>query len=80
MLRGGEQALVKVKVVHIEVSFRPMQIGKPLFEEIRRYLKQRNFEFHGFSDVSRLKGFLYRHHLLPNRPWRLNAVFYKKWG
>lgn len=78
VLQGGEQALVNVKVVHIEVSFRPMQIGKPLFEEIRRCLKQRNFEFHGFSDVSTLKGFLYRHHLLPNRPWRLNAVFYKK--
>jgi FkbM family methyltransferase len=75
VLRGAAAVLPNVTLLHIEVSFRPMQIGKPLFWEISRYLSYRGFAFHSFMEISALRGFLYRHRLLPNRPWRLNAVF-----
>ncbi len=75
VLRGAERVLRGVTLLHIEVSFRPMQIGKPLFWEISRHLNGHGFAFHSFMEVSAFKGFLYRQRLLPNLPWRLNAVF-----
>jgi len=75
VFRGATRVLATVKVIHVEVSFRPMQLGKPLFWELSRYLKDQGFSFHSFMEVSALKTFLYRHRLLRNLPWRLNAVF-----
>ena len=75
---GGTAVLQSVKLIHVEVSFRPMQVGKPLFWEICDHLQKCNFAFYGFTEVSTFRGFLYRHRLLPNLPWRLNAVFCKK--
>jgi FkbM family methyltransferase len=77
VLRGAARVLRGVTLLHIEVSFRPMQIGKPLFWEISTHLENHGFAFHSFMEVSAFKGFLYRHRLLPNLPWRLNAVFYR---
>jgi FkbM family methyltransferase len=77
VLRGAAAVLRNVTLVHIEVSFRPMQSGKPLFWEVSKYLSNCGFAFHSFIEVSALRGFLYRHRLLPNLPWRLNAVFYR---
>ncbi len=74
---GGATVLQGVKLIHVEVSFRPMQVGKPLFWEICDHLQTRDFAFYGFMEVSAFRGFLYRHKLLPNLPWRLNAVFCK---
>jgi FkbM family methyltransferase len=75
VLRGATQVLRGVTLLHIEVSFRPMQIDKPLFWEISKHLSDHGFAFHSFMEVSAFRGFLYRHRLLPNLPWRLNAVF-----
>jgi FkbM family methyltransferase len=80
VLRGAAAVLRGVTLLHIEVSFRPMQIGKPLFWEISRHLSGHGFAFHSFMEISAFRGFLYRHRLLPNLPWRLNAVFYRKEG
>jgi FkbM family methyltransferase len=77
VLRGAASVLRAVTLLHIEVSFRPMQIGKPLFWEISKYLSDRGFALYSFMEVSAFRGFLYRHRLLPNLPWRLNAVFYR---
>jgi len=79
VLRGGTSVLRGARLVHLEVSFRPMQIGKPLFWEIQEYLAARDYRFCGFMEVSSLKGFLYRYKLLPNLPWRLNAVFCRRY-
>jgi 2-O-methyltransferase len=78
VFRGATRVLATVKLIHVEVSFRPMQLGKPLFWELSRYLKDRGFSFHSFMEISALKTFLYRHRLLPNLPWRLNAVFCRR--
>ncbi|MDQ2842572.1 MAG: FkbM family methyltransferase [Acidobacteriota bacterium] len=78
IFRGAGSVLPDVSLIHVEVSFRPMQIGKPLFWEIQGYLARWGFALYGFMEVSALRGFLYRHRLLPNLPWRLNAVFYRK--
>jgi hypothetical protein len=76
-LQGAANVLKQVKLIHIEVSFRPMQIGKPLFWEIERFLSKHDFRFYRFMEASALRSLLYRHRLLPNLPWRLNAVFCK---
>jgi FkbM family methyltransferase len=75
VFRGATRVLPGVRLIHVEVSFRPMQVGKPLFWELSRYLKSQGFSFHGFMEISALRAFLYRYRLLPNLPWRLNAVF-----
>jgi len=77
VLRGATRVLTHVKLIHAEVSFRPMQLGKPLFWEISRYLKGQGFSLYGFMEISAVKAFLYRRRLLPNPPWRLNAVFFR---
>jgi FkbM family methyltransferase len=78
VLRGAARVLRGVTLLHIEVSFRPMQIEKPLFWDIAKYLEDHGFDFHSFMEISAARGFLYRHRLLPNLPWRLNAVFCRK--
>ena len=75
VFRGATRVLSTVKLIHVEVSFRPMQVGKPLFWEVSRYLRKQGFSFHGFMEISGVRAFLYRYRLLPNLPWRLNAVF-----
>ena len=77
VLRGAEDILSGVKLIHIEVSFRPLHIGKPLFWEIDKYLKSCGFKLDKLVEDSRIKGFLYRHRLLPNLPWRKNALYYR---
>ena len=77
VFRGAARVLQTVKVIHVEVSFRPMQVGKPLFGEIERHLREQGFRFHSFMEISAWRAFLYRHRLLPNPPWRLNAVFFR---
>jgi hypothetical protein len=54
-----------------------MQIGKPLFWEIENHLQRRGFRFGGFIEVPAWQGFVYRKRLVPNLPWRLNAVFHR---
>jgi FkbM family methyltransferase len=75
VLRGSEEILPEVSLIHLEVSFRPMQLGKPLFWTIDAYLRRCGFKFVSFVEVSWLKGFLYRYRLLPNSPWRVNAIY-----
>lgn len=77
VFQGANRVLESVKLIHVEVSFRPMHVGKPLFWEVSEYLSRRGFRFHGFMEISSFKSFLYRHRLAPNLPWRLNAVFFR---
>ena len=74
VLAGGEIVLKGVTLIHIEVSFRPMQVGKPLWWEIDGYLRGQGFRLFKFVGVSRLKAFMVVHKLLPNLPWRWNAL------
>lgn len=78
VFRGGMRVLSTVRLIHVEVSFRPMQVGKPLFWEVSRYLGQQGFSFYGFMEIPVWRALLCRYRLLPNLPWRLNAVFCRK--
>jgi FkbM family methyltransferase len=75
VLAGGKSVLEGVTLIHIEVSFRPMQVGKPLWWEIDGFLRDRGFRLLKFVGVSRLKAFLVVHKLLPNLPWRWDALY-----
>ncbi len=78
VLQGAKKTLENVKFIHIEVSFRPMHVNKPLFWEIDAELKQSGFMLWKFMGKSRIKGFLAIKKLLPRLPWRWDAVYYKK--
>jgi len=75
VLAGGKNVLKNVKLIHIKVSFRPMQVGKPLWWEIDAFLRDRGFRLLKFVGASRLKAFMVVHKLLPNLPWRWNAIY-----
>jgi len=75
VLDGGPRTLRHVTLIYIEVSFRPMQIGKPLWWEIDKLLRARQFRLLKFIEASRLKAFMAVHRLLPNLPWHWNAVY-----
>jgi len=75
VLRGASKTLYAVKALHIEVAFRAMHQGRPLFWEVDRFLNERGFSLYGFSDMGTIKSFLARHKLLPALPWRSDAVY-----
>lgn len=77
VLEGAINTLKSVELIHIEVSFRPMHVGKPLFHEIDQFLIENNFKLSSFVGASKFKSFLLRHKLLPNLPWRMNAIYQK---
>ena len=78
VLQGAVKTLKSVELIHIELSFRPMHLGKPLFNEVDKYLRSHGFKLACFVGHSKIKSFLLRYKLLPNLPWRINAVYEKK--
>lgn len=40
-LQGARSILPRVKIIHVEVMFRPMYLGQPLFWDVHRLLRQR---------------------------------------
>lgn len=77
VFKGGVRTLENVRVIHVEVSFRPSHLGKPLYWEIDAYLRQRGFKFLSFMGASRLKAFIYVHRLFWNLPYRWDAVYFR---
>jgi FkbM family methyltransferase len=75
VLAGGLRTLSHVSLIYIEVSFRPMQIGKPLWWEIDKLLRGQQFRLLKFIEASRWKAFMVVHRLLPNPPWHWNAIY-----
>jgi FkbM family methyltransferase len=70
MLRGGEQRLSDVLVIHIEVEFLEMYKGQALFGDVDVHLRRRGFSFHGFLG---LMGRCYHPVMMnndPNKTWR----------
>lgn len=51
-LKGMEDLLTAVKLIHTEVSFKPVYIGQPLFKDIDAFLKKKHFLFIGFENIS----------------------------
>lgn len=77
VLTGDTKVLTHVSLIHIEVAFRPMQLGRPLFWEVDARLRAHGFWLRRFAGVSRAKAFLVVHRLLPNLPWRWNAIYFR---
>lgn len=51
-LRGMEDFLEGIKLIHTEVSFKPVYIEQPLFKDINTFLKKKGFVFLGFENIS----------------------------
>jgi 2-O-methyltransferase len=78
VFQGATRVLEHVGLIHVEVALRPMQLGRPLFWEVDSYLRGFGFRLVTFTEVSWLTGLLYRYKVLPNLPWRLNAIYQKR--
>ena len=78
VFQGGERTLEHVRMIHVEVSFRPSHLGKPLYWELDADLQRRGFRLLKFMGASRLKAFIYTHKLFWNLPYRWNAVYVRE--
>ncbi len=75
VLNGAEEVLKSVRVLQLEVGFRAMHQGRPLFWELDKWLGKRGFQLLGFAEMGAFKSFLVRHKLLPNLPWKSDAIY-----
>ena len=75
VLKGAANVLKHVSLIHLEAGFRPMHIGRPLFAEIDKLLTTNGFRLYGFKEFPKILGQLYLARLLPNPPWRCNAIY-----
>jgi FkbM family methyltransferase len=53
VIRGGEGMIRKAKVVIVEVSYRPLYEGQPLFHEVYSLMVSLGFDYHGNLDEFR---------------------------
>ena len=53
VLNGGTNFLNKVDYILIELSFKQLYIGQPLFNELYSFLREKNFELVDILDFSR---------------------------
>ena len=75
-LRGARETLRSVKVIHIEVSFRPMYVGQALFWDIDDYLRP-NFDLVHIG-MGRWPKLLPLYRWLKTGPWLVNAIYAKR--
>lgn len=54
VLRGSEVAIRTVTLIHVEVSFRPVYLGQPLFWEVDCLLKSFGFRLHSITNINSL--------------------------
>ena len=52
-LKGMGERLGNVRLMHLEVEFRPIYEGQPLFPEVHSFLRERGFQLLGFTSYSR---------------------------
>jgi hypothetical protein len=77
LLQGLESCLNRVSVIHIEVGFRPMYIGQPLYWEIDSYLRKSGF-CKVSLDIGRWPNLLKLYKIFKTGPWVGNAIYVKK--
>lgn len=55
-LEGLGGRITEVGLMHLEVEFKPIYHGQPLFEDVDRFLRARGFRLLGFTSYSRYSG------------------------
>jgi FkbM family methyltransferase len=75
LFRGAEETLRNVRVIHVELSFRPLYHGQPLYWEVDRYLRARGFRRVGFEGISWWRTLLARLRLPRPRVWQANVIY-----
>ena len=72
-LQGAKRTLAKVKIIHIEIGFRPMFLGQPLFWDIDELLKNQFKLVH--ISIGRWPKMLWLYKLLGTGPWLGDAIY-----
>lgn len=72
-LKGAGPRLAEIKLIHIEVSFRRMYIGQPLFWELDAFLKG-TFQLE-HVDLGRWPRCLPLYRMFNTGPWVANAIY-----
>ena len=74
-LTGASRVLPKVKLIHAEVSFRPVYIGQPLFWEVNRFMRTHGFRRHKLMGLSPLKRIICLQRVVASPVWFCAAVY-----
>jgi FkbM family methyltransferase len=74
-LLGLKGKINDVSIIHIEVGFRPVYIGQPLFWEIDKILKSYGFRLISLDAGKWPIKFLWCYKLLKTGPWVANAIY-----
>lgn len=75
-LKGFESKLADVSAIHVEVGFRAVYKGQPLFRDVDQYLS-RNFSLKYIS-LGRWPRIVWLYNLLGFGPWIANAIYVNK--
>jgi len=73
LLQGAGEILPSVKLIHIEVSFRPLYLGQPLFWDVDRLLRKQ-FKLVKLYDI-RFRWLLKLNTFLGREKWFTDAVY-----
>jgi FkbM family methyltransferase len=76
LLEGLDNYLNEISIIHVEVSFRPMYLGQPLYWEIDSYLSKRGF-IKASLDIGRWPKMTKLYKLMKTGPWVGNAIYIK---
>ncbi len=83
MLQGSIQSLQSVKIIYIEVTFREIYIGQPLFYEIDAFLEKNGFKLFEMKSENKFWLFMHKHfgrfiNKLGIGNWFTNAIYISK--
>jgi FkbM family methyltransferase len=74
-LLGLKNNIKDILIVHIEVGFRPIYIGQPLFWDLDEILRGYNFKLISLDTGKWPMQFLWIYKLLKTGPWVANAIY-----
>lgn len=73
--KGAQRVLAKVRLIHVEVSFRPVYLGQPLFHEVDGFLKSNGFSLFSVTNIGIFRRLLPAFRRLPIGSWFGDAVY-----
>lgn len=81
-LRGAQEDLARIKLIHLEVAFFEVYKNQPLFKEIKSFLGKNDFAFLTFTQISRYAGdaIFVRRDLDKRAKWQEKMTLWKQLG
>jgi len=75
LFKGAETVLPTVKVIQVELSFKLIYEGQPLYWEVDRYLRSKGFKRRGFGGMPWWRTAIARLRLPLASTWQANVIY-----